>query len=80
MNILSDSEVLKGCGGKEKADEQKKVQHLLDIAGDKSLNELFNDAAADEIPNNVHNPGPHQGDNVEEDIEDSEDALDPYKE
>ena len=79
MDIHSDDDVLMGSGDKEGADAQKKVQHLLDIAGDKSLNEHFNDAAADEIPNNVHNPGPHQGDNVEEDIENS-DPLDPYKE
>ena len=65
MDILSDDEVLKGSGGKEKADAQKNVQHLLDIAGDKSLNEQFNDAAADEIPSNAHNPGSHQGDKVE---------------
>ena len=52
---------------------------MLDIAGDKSLNEQFNDAAADEIPNNVHNLGSHQGGNVEEEIENS-DPLDPYKE
>ena len=56
------------------------MQHLLDLAGDRALNEHFNDAAIDMIPSNTQNPGPHQGDNVEEDIEDSEDALDPYKE
>ena len=78
MDILSDDEVLKGSGGKERADAQKKVQHLLEIAGDKSLNEHFNDAAADEIPNNVHNLGSHQGGNEEEEIENS-DPLDPYK-
>ena len=53
---------------------------MLDIAGDKSLNEHFNYAATDEIHNNVHNPGPHQGGNVEEDIEDSDDMLDLNKE
>ena len=80
MDILSDDEVLKGSGGKERADAQKKVQHLLDIAGDKSLNEHFNDAATGEIPNNAHNPGPHQGNKVEEEIEDSDDMLDLNKE
>ena len=80
MDILSDDAVLKGSGGKEKADAQRNVQHLIDIAGDKSLNEHFNDAAADEIPNNVHNLGSHQGGNVEEEIEDSDDMLDLNKE
>ena len=51
---------------------------MLDLAGDKSLNEQFNDAAADEIPNNAHNPGSHQGDKVEEEIENT-DHFDPYK-
>ena len=52
---------------------------MLDIAGDKSLNEHFIDATAGDFPNNVHNPGSHQGDKVEEDIEDSDNGLDPYK-
>ena len=51
----------------------------MDLAGDKSLNEHFNDAAAGDIPNNVHNPGSHQGDKVEEYIENSDDGFDPYK-
>ena len=80
MDILSDDEVLKGSGGKERADAQKKVQHLLDIAGDKSLNEHFNDAAAGEIPNNAHNPCSHRGDLVEEEIENSDNGIDPFKE
>ena len=68
-----------GSGDKEGADAQKKVKHLLDIEGDKSLNEHFNDADAGEIPNNAHNLGSHQGGNVEEEIENS-DPFDPYKE
>ena len=62
MDLLSDDEVLKGSGGKEKADAQRNVQHLIDIAGDKSLNEHFNDDATGNIPNNAHNPGSHKGD------------------
>ena len=73
MDILSDDEVLKGSGGKEKADAQKNVQHLLDIAGDRDLNEHFNDAATENIPNNEHNPEPRRGDNEEEEIDDPDD-------
>ena len=78
MDIPSDDDVLMGSGNIEGANAQKRVQHLIDIEGDNDLNEHFNDAAADEIPNNVHNLGSHQGGNVEEDIENS-DPLDPYK-
>ena len=78
MDILSDDDVLMDSGDKEEADAQKRVQHLIDIEGDKYLNEHFNDAAADKIPNNVHNLGSHQGGNEEEEIENS-DPLDPYK-
>ena len=53
---------------------------MMDLAGDKSLNEHFNDAAADEIPSNAHNSGSHQDDKVEEEIEDADDGIDPYKE
>ena len=52
---------------------------MLDLAGDRALDEHFNDAAAVIIPNNTHNPGPRQGDNQEEDIEDPDDKLDLNK-
>ena len=80
MDFLPDEEVLKGSCGYEQEDAQRSVQYLLDLAGDKSLNEHYNDAATDEIPSNAHNPGSHQGDKVEEEIEDADDNLDPYKE
>ena len=79
MDIPSDDDVLMGSDNKEGADTQKRVQHLIDIEGDNLLNEHFNDAVADEIPNNVHNLGSHQGGNEEEEIENSDNGIDPYK-
>ena len=52
---------------------------MIDIEGDKSLNEHFNVAVAGEIPNNFHNLGSHQGGNEVEEIEDSDNGIDPYK-
>ena len=53
VDLLSDDEQLKGCGGLEQANAQRGIQHLVDLAGDKSLNEQFNDVATDEIPNSA---------------------------
>ena len=55
------------------------MQHLLDLVGDRALDEHFNDAATVMIPNNAHHPGLRQGDNQEEDIEESNNELDLNK-
>ena len=55
------------------------MQHLLDLAGDRTLDEHLNDAAAVMIPNNAHHPGPNQGENQEVDIEESNNELDLNK-